>query len=133
MLTVSVILYCIAAAGMIGLAAKYGFGPVPADYHAEILGSSPAPETLIILRVLYKVFAATLFALAWALVCLAVWVLAAGAIWASFAIFAAAMIVGIPSTVVTRQVEIATGVRTPWRAAAALSVLSAVAFVCSVI
>ena len=131
MLYVSVILYCLAMAGTAAMALKYGRGAVPLDYHRNIIGD-PVPENVVIVvHALYRVFAAALAALALAGTALALGPLAQGAVWARLVIFAVVLLIAVPSMLVPRQVEITTGVRTPWRAAAMLLGVSALAFVLS--
>jgi hypothetical protein len=133
MLFVAVILYCLAMAGTAAMALKYGRGPVPVSYHRDIIGDPIPANVLTVLRVLYRVLGAALAALALAGAALALGPLAQGAVWAKFVIFATVLLVAVPSTMVPRQVEKATGVRTPWRVAAILLGVSALAFVLSVL
>jgi len=131
MLGVAVALYCLAMAGVAAMALKYGRGPVPQDYHKAILGDQIPDAVLTVIGALYRVFGAALAALALAGAALALGPLAQGALWAKFVIFAVAVLVAVPSMIVPRQVENATGVRTPWRIAAVLLAVSVVAFVLS--
>lgn len=117
--------------GVVAMALKYGRGPVPASYHKDILGEPISENVLMVLNALYRVFGAALAALALAGAALAIGPLAQGALWAKFVIFAVVMVVAVPSTIVPRQVEKSTGVRTPWRIAAILMGVSAVAFILS--
>jgi hypothetical protein len=118
-------------AGMAAMALKYGRGPVPLDYHKDILGDPIPEDVLTVIGALYRVFGAAMAALALAGAALALGPLAQGAMWAKFIIFAVILLVAIPSMIVPRQVENATGVRTPWRVAAVLLAVSVVAFVLS--
>jgi len=117
------ILIAVAVLGLLGLAAKYAFGPVPAGYHAEILGRAgraPDARLTMVLGALYRALAGALLAVALGLVALA-WT---GGWLAMLALAAMVLAVGLPSGLATWRVERATGVRTPWRAAAGLSALA---------
>ncbi len=131
MLNVAVILYCLVMVGVVAMALKYGRGPVPASYHKDIMGDQIPENILGVLHALYRVLGAAFAALALAGVALALGPLAQGAEWAKFVIFAVVMLVAVPSTMVPWQVEKATGVRTPWRFAAIMLGVSALAFVLS--
>ena len=133
MLSAAVVLYCLAMAGMAAMALKYGRGPVPLDYHKDILGDQIPENVLTVIGALYRVFGAAMAGLALAGAALALGPLAQGAIWAKFVIFAVVLLVGVPSMIVPRQVENVTGVRTPWRVAAGLLAVSAVAFALSLL
>jgi len=133
MLTVSVILYCIASLGALGFAAKYGLGPVPATYHAEILGgANRVPERVaLVLSVVYRVMGGALFAFALLSVAVALGPLSSGVFWAKLVLPAAGLAVAAPALKLPRDVEQATGVRTPWRPVLGLILLLAVACVLS--
>lgn len=113
------------------MALKYGRGPVPASYHKDIMGESVPENVLVVLHALYRVLGAAFAALALAGAALALGPLAQGVEWAKFAIIVVVLMVAIPSTIVPWQVEKSTGVRTPWRFAAILLGVSALAFVLS--
>ncbi len=131
MLTGAVILYCLAMLGTAAMALKYGRRAVPLDYHRNIIGDPVAEKVLIVLHALYRVFGGALAALALAGTAPALGPLAQGAVWAKFVIFAAVLLVAVPSIPVPRQVGKTTGARTPWRVAAGLMGVSALAFVLS--
>jgi hypothetical protein len=116
-LTVSVILYCVASLGAVAFAAKYGLGPVPADYHAEILGSDggATESAKLVLTVVYRVMAGALLAFAVLALAVALGPLSSDALWAKLVLPAASLAVAGPSLTLPRRVERATGVRTPWR------------------
>lgn len=116
----------LAVPGILALAAKYAFGPVPADYHAEIFaraGVTPPAPVLTILAAIYRSLAGALAAVALAIAALAVVVGLGTARWPLLVLAAMALLVGGAATFATLRVERATGVRTPWRPAAGLTVL----------
>lgn len=118
-------LHLVAAMGVLGLAAKYAFGPVPADYHAQIFergGTSPTAPVLTVLRAVYLALAGMLLAVAIGIVALSLtaWQTGgSGPVLGALAIMALAA--GGVSGLATLQVERKTGVRTPWRPAFALA------------
>jgi hypothetical protein len=131
MLSAAVAIYCLAMVGVAAMALKYGRGPVPLDYHKDILGDQIPETVLTVIHALYRVLGAAMAALALAGAALALGPLAQGAMWAKFVTFAIIVLVAVPSMFVPRQVEKTTGVRTPWRVAGVLLLVSAVSFVLS--
>jgi len=133
MLTASVILYCVAAIGAAAFAAKYGFGPVPADYHATVLGSDGGATegAKQILNVIYGVMAGALMAFAILQIAIALGPLFSGALWAKLVLPVASLAVATPSLLLPRSLEQWTGVRTPWRPVLGLVVVLAVACILS--
>ncbi len=116
----------LAVPGILALAAKFAFGPVPADYHGEILsraGVEPAPAVLTILGAVYKVLAGALAAVALAIAALVLVVALGDVRWPLLVVVAIALLVGGIAAFIMQGVERATGVRTPWRRAAGLTVL----------
>ncbi|MGG7567122.1 hypothetical protein ACQ5SO_13290 [Rhodovulum sp. DZ06] len=128
MVYVAQALFTLVALGLAGLAARYGRGPVPQAYHAEIMkrdGGLPGPGALRVLRAVYRSLAGILAALAVMVLGAALWLLP-GAPGATGALLALGALVGaVPTMIATRRVEAESGVRTPWRAAAALGVVGA--------
>lgn len=120
-------LHLLAALGVLGLAAKYAFGPVPADYHAQIFergGVSPAPAVLTVLRAVYLALAGMLVAVAIGIAALSLSAWKSGGTASTFlALSAMALAAGGVSGLATLQVERATGVRTPWRPAFGLAAI----------
>jgi hypothetical protein len=117
-------LFGLAALGLAALAAKYLFGPAPADYHRQILshdGMDDIAPVRRLFRALYVIIGAAFLSVA-----LGVGALAAGPVLAGSAQAAAiatgmALVAGVPGGVVAWQAERRTGVRTPWRPAAVLT------------
>ncbi|RBI84094.1 hypothetical protein DRV85_13890 [Rhodosalinus halophilus] len=117
-------LFGLAALGLAALAAKYLFGPAPADYHRQILshdGMDDIAPVRHLFRALYVIIGAAFLSVA-----LGVGALAAGPVLAGSAQAAAiatgmALVAGVPAGVVAWQAERRTGVRTPWRPAAVLT------------
>ncbi|MCC5984873.1 MAG: hypothetical protein JJU42_10955 [Rhodobacteraceae bacterium] len=120
-------LHLLAALGVLGLAAKYAFGPVPADYHAAIFDrggvTAPAP-VLRVLRAVYLALAGMLVAVATGIAALSfgVW-RGVGDPVTLGALAIMALAAGGVSALATLAVERETGVRTPWRPALGLVVL----------
>ncbi|MCC5965469.1 MAG: hypothetical protein JJU24_04970 [Natronohydrobacter sp.] len=118
-------LHLLAALGVLGLAAKYAFGPVPADYHAQIFkrgGVIPDTPVLTVLRAVYLALAGMLLAVAIGIVTISFTVWQSGSsapVLGALAVMALAA--GGVSGLATLQVERATGVRTPWRPAFGLA------------
>ena len=136
MLTLAVILYLIVAAGLLGLAAKYQFGPVPADYHEAVLtsdGNIIGEKKMLVFGAVNKVFAALFAGLALAMVFLALGGVWADLIWAKLAILVVALTAGVAPTMAAAHVEKVSGVRTPWRAGAAMTLLTMFASLLSVL
>ena len=131
MLLIASTLFYAVAIGIIVLAAKYGFGAVPADYHREILGRAgqeASGSMHLILKAMYRATASALFAVALAIVLITFNGVQQDALWAKLTVLAMVLVVGIPSTLITYEVEKASGVNTPWRAAAGLTAIALLAF-----
>ncbi|WP_137699677.1 hypothetical protein [Marimonas lutisalis] len=108
----------IAALGAALMGAKYGFGPVPADYHAQIVekdGAPPGTHLLLVLTALYRTLAGALFAVAILVAALALGPIRAGEVWAVLLAAVAGLCVAVPAALVPLRVERATGVGTPWK------------------
>lgn len=131
MLLLAALLFYAVAIGVAILAAKYGFGAVPADYHREILtksGQEASGSMLLILKALYRAVAAALFAVAIGIALITFNGVHQDIMWAKLVVLAMVLIVGIPSTLITYEVEKASNVNTPWRAAAGLTNIAVIAF-----
>jgi hypothetical protein len=89
--------------------------------------------TLKVFGALYKVMGGGFLALGIILAMLTLFGVWNNVIWAKLAILVGALIAGGFSALIPREVEQATGVRTPWRIAAALTALTIVAFVISIL
>lgn len=121
------ILIAAAVLGLLALAAKYGLGPVPADYHARIFardGTSPSPGVLTVLGALYRAVAGMLVAVALGLAVLAMQLRAGGGVAVLLGMVGMVLAAGGVTALVTWQVERRTGVRTPWRLAMALVIIA---------
>ncbi|WP_299988108.1 hypothetical protein [uncultured Ruegeria sp.] len=134
MLFLSVILYLAASLGVLAMGIKYVRAEPSLDYHAEITKNDELSEaTLRILGALYKVMGGGFLSLGIVLAMLALFGVSNDLLWAKLAILVGALVAGSFSAFFPREVERATGVRTPWRIAALLTALVGVAFVISVI
>ena len=132
MLTIGVFLLCVAALGFVGLAAKYILGEAPLDYHANILAHDGVTVTsghARVFRAIYAVMGSFALALAVALAALALYPISEGALWARVTVLVVSVIAGWGGCAVPFFVERATGVRTPWRPAAALLSVVAIGLV----
>lgn len=126
MITLSVALFCLVGLGAFAMGLRYSTSAVPASYHAEILAANGAEldgNLTLVLTALYRGFGGALVALAVAMVCLALWPVAAGNLPAAFGAFLAGTIVAGSTILTPLRVERATGVRTPWRIAAGLQLV----------
>ncbi len=123
----SSILMGVAALGAAAMGVKYGFGPVPATYHAEIIGKDGAgatgQNTLHVLTALYRVLGGALIAVALLVAALALGPIRAGAFWAVFVATLAGLCVAVPAAIVPFRVERATGIATPWKVGAIFAVV----------
>ena len=130
MILLSQALFALAALGLLGLAARYGLGAAPLPYHAEIMareGGAPGAGALRVLRAVYRSLAAILAAQALLILGAAVWLLPQAPGTTGLLLALSALTGAAPVTLVTRRVEVESGVRTPWRAAAALGVVAVLA------
>lgn len=133
MLLLSVGLYLLAGLGVAAMGLKYLRATPPLDYHAEITRDDTLGEaTLRVIGTLYKVMGGSFLALGVVLCLLTLFGVWNDLLWAKLAILLGSLIAGGFAALAPRAVEQATGVRTPWRIAAALTGLVAVAFVLSV-
>ena len=113
---------------------KYIRAKPPLDYHAEITKADELSEaTLKVFGALYKVMGGGFLALGIILAMLTLFGVWNNIFWAKLAILVGTLIAGGFSALIPREVEQATGVRTPWRIAAALTTLTIVAFVISIL
>ncbi|MFZ5962419.1 hypothetical protein ACOXXX_05660 [Thalassococcus sp. BH17M4-6] len=130
MLAVSVALYSLVGIALISMGYRYITTIPPIDYHADILsGVSVTDETVLILGALYKVMGGAFAALGAGMLVIAVFGVRADLLWAKLALLLMSGVVGYFATMVPRLVEAETDVRTPWRIAAGLTAVSALAFV----
>lgn len=136
MLMIAVVLNLGAALGMAAIAAKYFFGPAPADYHNEILRAASAEidsTHQMIFGALNKALGSAMFALTIAIAAITVFGVYQDMFWAKALVVIMGIIFGLPSTMITYRVNQKTGVTTPWKPALALTVTLLVAFLFSVI
>jgi hypothetical protein len=121
---ITALIFGLAALGLAALAAKYLFGPAPADYHRQILshdGVSDVAPLRHLFRALYVIIGAALLSVALGVGALAAGPVLAGSVQAVATATGMALVAGVPSGVVAWQAERRTGVRTPWRPAVALT------------
>lgn len=136
MLMVAATLNCFVALMLFLMAAKYVFGPVPADYHAAILdaeGAIPSENTLLILRALYLVFSGALVALGIIIVVLSVGPVLRDEFWAQVLIVTSGTLFSAVATIVPLTVEQTTNIRTPWRIAMAGGAILSIAFMLALV
>lgn len=131
----STILFCVAAFGAALMGVKYAVGPVPAGYHRKILEKDAgiSDDLRLVLAALYRVMGGALIGLAVLTAALALGPVAEGDSRAAIAAFAGAAAAAVPAIIVPRQVERASGVRTPWRAGAVLLAIAGAALVLSLL
>jgi hypothetical protein len=126
MIQVSLLLYTLTAAGIAAMAAKYVFGQVPAPHHREALekdGVSPGQNVVIMLRGIYLAFAGALLAVAILIAYMAYVPVRAGDGYARLMLLLAGLVVGTMTTYGAWQFEKRTGIASPWKIAAGLTVL----------
>jgi len=136
MLIAAVVMYLLVALAFAAFAAKFTLGPVPADYHQKVfdkLDVTIKDGHAMVIRALYQVMSAGFVALALGIVGLALFGVWGNVMWAKVLVFVVGMFASVSTLMVTRNVEIRTGVRTPWRVAAFISVLLILAFLCSMV
>jgi len=130
MLTVSVILYLVVAVGLLGMAAKFGLGPVPAPHHAAAIGQDGVkmtPKLDMVLRGIYHAWAGAYLALAVLVGYLAIYPIRSGAKDIAIAVGVAGVVAGVPAALRARQLAVAASVSSPWQMAVGLTVLVVVA------
>lgn len=123
---VTSLLFGLGALGLLGLAAKYVFGPTPSDYHRQILahdGLDDVEPVKHIFRALYIVIGAALASVAIGIGALAAGPVLDGSPRAVALATVMALVAGAPGGWAAWQAERRTGVRTPWREAVALTAL----------
>jgi len=123
---VTSLLFGLAALGLLGLAAKYLFGPAPADYHRQILahdGLDNLEPVRHIFGALYVIIGAALASVALGIGALAAGPVLAGSGQAVALAIVMALVAGVPGGYAAWRAERRTGVRTPWRQAIALTAL----------
>lgn len=134
MLSLSVILYLLASLGVMAMGIKYIRAKPPLDYHAEITKADELGEaTLKVFGALYKVMGGGFLSLGIVLVMLTLFGVWNDVLWAKLTVFVGALIAGGFAALIPREVEQVTGVKTPWRIAAALTALTIIAFVISIL
>ena len=125
---ITALIFGLAALGLVALAARYLFGPAPADYHRQILShdgvGDVAPLTPIF-RTLYVIIGSSVLSVALGVGALAAGPVLAGSGQAVAIATGMALVAGVPAGVVAWQAERRTGVRTPWRPVAGLTALVA--------
>lgn len=126
MLTVAIGLYLVAAIGLLAMAAKFGVGAFPAPHHAQALqrdGIRLTPNLTLVLRGIYRTMAGGFAGLAVLIAYLAIGPLRQGVHGAEYFGLLAGLVAGVPATLASRRLEVATGVSSPWKIAAALTIV----------
>ncbi|MGB7336350.1 MAG: hypothetical protein WBD01_11230 [Salaquimonas sp.] len=135
MIVASFGLYILVSIILLAFAAKFILGPAPADYHQKIIEASGAvieEGHRKVFRAVYQVMGGSFIALAISIIGLAIFGVLNGVVWAKFLIFCVGLFASVSAMIVTRAMEDRTGVKTPWKAAAMLTVILALAFILSV-
>lgn len=136
MLNLSVFLNLAAVAMLAATAARYYFGPAPTSYHAEILSTANTEinETVrLLFATINRILGASFMALALAVLIATLFGIWQDIFWAKGLVLAVGIVTGTPSTFWAREVERKTGVRTPWRGAAAITTILTIAFLLSIL
>ena len=134
MLSLSVILYLLVSAGVIAMGIKFIRANPLLDYHAEITKADELGDaTLMVIGALYKVVGGGFLSLGIVLVMITVFGVWNDFFWAKLTILLGTLIAGGISALIPREVEQATGVRTPWRIPATLTALTIAAFIISIL
>lgn len=136
MLTLAILLNCSAAVLLVLSALKYGRGPVPLTYHAEMLakeGTTLSPYMVLILRGLYRALAGGMLSCAILIVALSLGPIAQDILSAQLAVALAGVAFAAAGYVVPRQVEEQSGVQTPWRLSLLLGGMLIAGFVLGVL
>ena len=134
MMTLSLTLYALAAFGMLVVASIYLFGGVPTSHHREILekeGVSLSPGLEQVMTALCRVLGAGLMASGVSALLFALNIQASDPVLIKMRPLLIGLIIGVPSAIYPHRVEMATGVRTPWRYAVGLLVVMVAGFVAS--
>lgn len=134
MLFVSVVIFCLVGAGLIGMGYKYITAVPPLDYHADILsGTTVTDEVKMILGALYKVMGGAFTALGAGMILIALTGVWNDLFLAKVTVMAMSGIAGWFAITAAKHVEDQTKTKTPWRIAAGLSGLSVLGFVLSLL
>jgi hypothetical protein len=134
MMSLSLSLYGVAAFGTLVVASIYLFGSVPTSHHREILekeGLSLSPGLEQVMTSLCRVLGAGLMASGVSALLFALAIQASDPVLIKMRPLLIGLIIGVPSVIYPRRVEMATGVRTPWRSAVGLLVVMLAGFVAS--
>jgi hypothetical protein len=134
MMSLSLSLYGVAAFGTLVVASIYLFGSVPTSHHREILekeGLSLSPGLEQVMTSLCRVLGAGLMASGVSALLFALAIQASDPVLIKMRPLLIGLIIGVPSVIYPHRVEMATGVRTPWRSAVGLLVVMLAGFVAS--
>ncbi|WP_274630287.1 hypothetical protein [Arvimicrobium flavum] len=132
MINIALALYGIVVLGLLAMAVKFGLGPVPAPHHAAAMsqdGVSLTPKLRMVLKGVYQSMAGAYVALAIVIAWTAYGSIRIGHVWPAWALAVAGLCCGLPAAFRSRQVQLATGVRSPWLAAVTMTALMVVAAV----
>lgn len=136
MMSISLSLYGLAALGTLIVASLYLFGEVPMSYHRAILekeGVALSPGLNLVMTTLCRVMGAGLMASGVSGLLFALNIQPADPVLIKMRPLLIGLIIGVPCVIYPRRVEAATGIRTPWRTAAALLGVLLVAFAISLL
>lgn len=116
--SLSTALYYLASLGTIFMAARYLFGSLPTQYHRDIVEKSGAEMTEILETILMshgRALGAALLASGVSIYLFADMIEPGSDFIIRLRPVLVGLIIGMPITVYTRQLEEKTGVKTPWR------------------
>lgn len=136
MMSISLLLYGLAALGALIVSSLYLFGRVPTSYHREILereGVALSPGLELMMTALCRVFGAALMASSVSALLFALNIQPADPVLIKIRPLLIGLIVGVPCAIYPHRVEIATGVRTPWRSAVGLIAVLLAGFAFSIL
>ncbi|MFK7901316.1 MAG: hypothetical protein AB8B49_00575 [Nitratireductor sp.] len=135
MLQIAIYIHLLVATGLALLAAYYLFGPVPTSYHAKILEKwklEIQPQHKIGFQAINLILGALLLALSLCIFVVTSFAITQGILWAKLLIASMGLITGCPATYIAYKIEKATGVKTPWRIALAMTLCMILAFALSI-
>jgi len=132
MLIISVLIFCVVGLGLLAMGYKYMTAEPPMDYHAEILsGIAVTDEMKLILGALYKSMGGAFLALGLGTILIALTGVRADMFMAKLTLLVMTCTVGFLTTRAARHVQIQSNIKTPWRIAAVLTVVSLFGFLLS--
>ncbi len=136
MMSLSLSLYGLAALGTLIVASLYLFGEVPMSYHRKVLekeGTALSPGLELVMTTLCRVLGAGLMASGVSALLFALNIQDGDPVLIKMRPLLIGLIIGVPSVIYPHRVEAATGIRTPWRTAAALLAVMFAGFAVSIL